>query len=332
VLTPARTWLLLAGLALGGVAVAIGVSTAAARSRPAGTFGGLWPPEIARVDVHQHAPPEVIPDALKLSRAYGIEVLVNVQGGTADGGLPRQLQAAADTGGRVVVFAQLDPAGCCDGEWAAREVRRAAKSKELGARGLAVTPGFAPAVGDAALAPVWEECARLSLPVLVHVTDRDAFAAAALSHPLTTFIGGHFAGSAADPAWVEALLDRAPNVYVDTAARLPDLGAHAAEVRALLLAHPDRVLFGSDLQYVQAGEARAVIFGAGMPGGREEMLRFFDGTWRFFETRDTGIPSPTPATGTQDIDGLGLPRRVLERVYRDNATRLLGLGRRDGAP
>jgi predicted TIM-barrel fold metal-dependent hydrolase len=325
VLSPSRTWLLLVGLAAIAVAVAIGVSAASARVRPAGSFGGFWPPDIARVDVHQHVLPDTVMDALRLARAHGIEVVVNLQGGTADGGLPHQVEAAATAHGRVLVFAQLDPSGCCAPEWTAREVRRVERAKELGARGLSVTRTFGAQVGDAAAAAIWEECARLGVPVLVHVTDREAFASAVLLHPGTTFIGAHFAGAADDPAWLQALLERAPNLYVDTAARLPELGRNAAAVRTLVLAHPDRVLFGTDLQYLEAGDVTAVVFGAGMPGGREEMLRFFDGTWRFFETRDRHIPSPTPATGTHDLEGLGLPRSVLEKVYRDNAVRVLGL-------
>jgi predicted TIM-barrel fold metal-dependent hydrolase len=325
VLSPARTWILLAALGAAGVAVAIGISTAAGRVQPAGSFGPFWPPDIALVDVHQHVLPNTVMEALRLSRAHGIEVLVNLQGGTADGGLPRQLEAAAAADGRVVVFAQLDPSDCCGPEWTAREVSRVEKAKDLGARGLSVTHAFSASVDDPAAAPVWEECARLGVPVLVHVADRDAFAAAVLLHPSTTFLGAHFAGAADDPAWLQALLDRAPNLYVDTAARLPDLGRHTRAVRELVLAHPDRVLFGSDLQYVESGDVKAVIFGAGMPGGREEMLRFFDGTWRFFETRDRDIPSPTPATGTQDLEGLGLPRFILKKVYRDNAVRVLGI-------
>ena len=324
-LSPARTWFLLLALGAGGVLLAIGVSVAAARMLPAGTFGPMWAPEIVKVDVHQHVLPNTVPEAVRLARAHGIEVIVNLQGGTADGGLRGQLEAASAASGHVLVFAQVDPAGCCDAAWTAREVARARDAKDLGARGLSVTHAFSPAVADPATGPLWEECASLGLPVLVHVEDREAFAAAALRHSATTFIGAHFAGAANDPEWLSRLLDRAPNLHVDTAARLPDLGRDAASIRALLLAHPDRVLFGTDLQYVEAGELKAVVFGAGMPGGREEMLRFFDGTWRFFETRDTAIPSPTPATGTHGLEGLGLPRSVLEKVYRDNAMRLLGL-------
>lgn len=325
-LSPARTWLLLLALGAAAVAVAIGVSSAVERVHPSASFGVMVAPEIARVDVHQHVLPDTVMEALRLSRAHGIEALVNLQGGTADGGLRRQLEAASDARGRILVFAQLDPSGCCGPEWTSREVSRVARAKELGARGLSVTNAFSTSIAEAAVAPVLAECARLGVPVLVHVADREAFAAAVLAHPRTTFIGAHFGGAAEDPAWLGRLLDRAPNLHVDTAARLPELGLHAADVRALVLAHADRVLFGSDLQYVEVGDVKAVVFGAGMPGGRDEMLRFFDGTWRFFETRDAHIPSPTPATGAHDIEGLGLPRSVLEMVYRDNAVRLLGLG------
>ena len=41
-------------------------------------------------------------------------------------------------------------------------------------------------------------------------------------------------------AAVAAMLDRYPNLYVDTAARVPELGRKAAAVRELILRHPDR--------------------------------------------------------------------------------------------
>ncbi len=157
-------------------------------------------------------------------------------------------------------------------------------------------------------------------------------------HPGTTFIGVHFGNDAEDPEEVSRLLGRLPNLYVDTAARVPELGRRAEAARAAILAHPDRVLFGTDLQWVEGRDLTAVILGAGpafvlggIPLERSiEGRRFFDGTFRFFETRDRGLESPTPIQGRWAIDGIGLPREVLERVYHRNAERLLGLAPPEG--
>jgi hypothetical protein len=59
------------------------------------------------------------------------------------------------------------------------------------------------------------------------------------------------------------------------------------------------------------------------PPGPDDVERFFGSTWRFFETRDTAIPTPTPIQGRWNIDGLGLPPDVLEKLYAKNAERLL---------
>ena len=58
--------------------------------------------------------------------------------------------------------------------------------------------------------------------------------------------------------------------------------------------------------------------------------RFFEGTFRFFETRERGLESPTPIQGRWSIDGIGLPGEVLERVYHRNAERLLGFAPPEG--
>ncbi len=217
---------------------------------------------------------------------------------------------------------------------------------------------------------IWAACERLRLPVAIHVGDPKAFFEPATPanerweelreapewswsdrarfpawqalfdefvrlverHPRVRFVGVHFGNDAEDPALVSALLDRLPNLWVDTAARIPELGRRAAAARAAILAHPDRVLFGTDLQWIEGPDARAgspeetaVVHGAGPPATtREEWRRFFEGTFRFLETRDRAIPSPSPIQGRWDVDGIGLPPDVLERVYHGNAERLLG--------
>ena len=100
------------------------------------------------------------------------------------------------------------------------------------------------------------------------------------------------------------------------------LGRKPAEVARAIAAHQDRVLFGTD---IQIGDGH-VVLGAGdahIPG-RAEVDRFFGATWRFFETRDRQFEHPTPIQGRWMIDGIGLARDVLEKVYYRNAERLLG--------
>ena len=157
-------------------------------------------------------------------------------------------------------------------------------------------------------------------------------------HPRLTFIGAHFGNDAEDPEAVSRLLDRLPNLYLDTAARVPELGRRAGAARAAILRHPDRVLYGTDLVWVERGEQRGVILGAGRAFGlpaaglsaSPEVVRFFQGTFRFFETRDRDIESPTPIQGRWTVEGLGLPPEVLEQVYRANAERLLGFRLAEG--
>lgn len=226
------------------------------------------------------------------------------------------------------------------------------------------------AVDDARLEPIWRACAELRLPVVLHAGDPKAFfeppgpsneRAEELDlfpewsfadrerypawqevfdesvrlverHPGVTFVGAHFGNDAEDPATVARLLDRLPNLWVDTAARVPELGRRPEAVRQAVLAHPDRVLFGSDLQYVQGDGWQGVVLGSGVPilldpellGGRERRV-FLDSTFRFFETRDPHIPSPTPIQGAWDVTGIGLPRAALQRLYHQNAERLLRL-------
>ena len=68
------------------------------------------------------------------------------------------------------------------------------------------------------------------------------------------------------------------------------------------------------------------------PPGPAEVERFFSSTWRWFETTDKQIPSPTPIQGRWNIDGVGLPREILELVYHANAEKLLGVKLPSQAP
>ncbi len=219
------------------------------------------------------------------------------------------------------------------------------------------------AIDDARLDPVFERAGELSVPVAIHVADPVAFwlpidddnerleelshnpgwsyygkpvpsHAELLAqarrryarHPKTTFVAVHVAGNPEDLNYVAALLRELPNVYVDIAARVPELGRHpAADVRAFFVEFQDRILFGTDLGVSPQG----VMLGAPLAWRErwQDVVRFFSSTKRFLETADVQFEHPTPIQGAWKIDGIDLPDDVLRKVYRDNAVKLLRLAR-----
>lgn len=150
------------------------------------------------------------------------------------------------------------------------------------------------------------------------------------AHPKTTFIGVHFGNDPEDPAAVDAMLTKYPNFYIDTAARIPEIGrqdkAHDRDkMRAFFIKWQDRILFGTDTAVgVEADELMLGSSGKDPPGPAD-VERFFDATFRYFETGERGMRHPTPIQGRWLIDGVDLPREVLEKIYAKNAARLLHL-------
>ncbi len=140
----------------------------------------------------------------------------------------------------------------------------------------------------------------------------------------------HFGNDPEDPDRVAAMLDKHPNLYIDTAARVPEIGrqdaAHeVAKMRAFFEKYQDRILFGTDTGVGAADEDLMLGSMGATPPGPADVERFFTSTWRWFETRDHAIPSPTPIQGRWTVTGIGLAPDVLEKVYWRNAAKLLGL-------
>ena len=63
----------------------------------------------------------------------------------------------------------------------------------------------------------------------------------------------HFGNAPEDPERVGRMLAACPNYYVDTAARVPEIGRRAAATRRTILAHPDRAAVMEKGRIVMAG-------------------------------------------------------------------------------
>jgi predicted TIM-barrel fold metal-dependent hydrolase len=215
--------------------------------------------------------------------------------------------------------------------------------------------GLLIAVDDARLDPLWAKAGELGVPVLIHVADPVAFFQPLTPsnerwdelqlhpnwhfcrpgfpdhdtlleqrnrvierHPNTAFIGAHLGNYPEDLTYVDSCLDRYPNFYVDTSARIGEIGRHpAAESRAFFLKHQDRVLFGYDLvlHTVGADEREAYLAG---------IQERYDLHWRFFESDACQIEYPGyPIQGRWKVDAIDLPHDVLEKLYIGNALRLI---------
>ena len=93
----------------------------------------------------------------------------------------------------------------------------------------------------------------------------------------------------------------------------------------MFIKYQDRILFGTDAG-IGLDEADLMLGSTGKdPLTPNDVVRFFDSTWRWFETNDKNIPTPTTIQGNWNVDGIGLPDAVLEKVYWRNASKLLGI-------
>lgn len=124
-------------------------------------------------------------------------------------------------------------------------------------------------------------------------------------HPKTNFIAAHLGSSGHDLQAVASWLEAYPNLYVDPASRINELGRQPYSARAFLIEYADRVVFGTDGPWPEA------------------RLRYY---WRFFQTRDEAFPyseKEFPPQGFWQIYGVDLPLEVLQKIYSGNAARII---------
>jgi predicted TIM-barrel fold metal-dependent hydrolase len=217
-----------------------------------------------------------------------------------------------------------------------------------------ITSGTLVKIDDRRFDPMWDACGQLNIPVAIHVSDPIAFFTPTdrfneryeelsnhpdwsfydhdfpsnaellearnrvfARHPKTQFIVLHVGNFSEDLGNVSENLDRFPNMTVDIAARIGELGRQPRTARKFFDKYQDRILFGTDAT-PHGDEFPQQVF-------NDQLYEIY---YRFLETDDEYFdyaPAKIPPQGRWKIYGIGLPQTILKKVYYENAVRLLHL-------
>jgi predicted TIM-barrel fold metal-dependent hydrolase len=215
-----------------------------------------------------------------------------------------------------------------------------------------ITSGALVKIDDVRFDPMWDACGQLNIPVAIHISDPIAFFTPTdrfneryeelNNHPDWSFYGGDFPSNAElitarnrvmarhsatqfvtlhvgnfaeDLQNVGDNLDRFPNMSVDMAARVGELGRQPVTTRKFFDKYQDRILFGTDAT-PHGDDYPQQVF-------NDQLYEIY---YRFLETSDEYFdyaPAKVPPQGRWRIYGIDLPDSVLHKVYYENAARLL---------
>jgi predicted TIM-barrel fold metal-dependent hydrolase len=303
------------------------------------------------IDIHSHhwnPTPTEVDQLVKEMDTINLQVMVNLSG-QSGAALKRTVDVMKGRyPKRFVVFANMDYSDLDKPGFGERVAARLEQDVKNGAQGLKIFKDFGMElhyssgqrvhVDDPIFSPVFEKCADLGIPVLIHVAEPSAFfdpwdkynerwlelkqfpgrarppskypAFETLMternhlfamHPRTKFIAAHLAFHGNDLARLGKLFDEHPNVYVDIAAVLAELGRQPYSAHDFLTKYQDRVLMGKDIYEVN------------------EYKWYF----RCLETRDEYIEYYRKRHAFWRIYGFGLDDEVLKKIYYKNALKLV---------
>lgn len=303
------------------------------------------------IDIHSHqalTDPARIDKLVKEMDEINLQVMVNLSGSTGE----RLKQLVTAMKGRYpkrfVIFANIDFSDLDTPGFGQRAAARLAEDVKNGAQGLKIFKQFGMdtkykngerlKVDSPELDPVWEKCAELNLPILIHtaepsaffdpidkdnerwlelkqfpqrarppaqyptfetlMTERDNVIA---RHPKTKFVFAHMAYHGNDLARLGRMFDKYPNFNVDVAAVLAEIGRQPYTARDFFIKYQDRLVFGKDIYEPT------------------EYHYYF----RVFETKDDYIPYYRRRHAFWRMYGLYLPDEVLKKIYYKNSLRLI---------
>jgi len=126
-------------------------------------------------------------------------------------------------------------------------------------------------------------------------------------NPKLRVVGAHLGSMETDVDEIARRFDQYPNFAVDTAARMEYLMiAPREKVRNFLIKYQDRVLYGTDLEFLSDESTAEAL---------KDWQETYARDWKFLAT-DQALDYKG-----RKIEGLNLPAPVLRRIFHDNAVR-----------
>lgn len=248
---------------------------------------------------------------------------------------------------RFLIFTNVDFSGIDDADWTKRTVKQLEEDVKRGASGLKIfkslgmfdkdSKGNRIRIDDPRIDPVWAKCGELGIPVLIHSADPKQFWQPIdnqnerwlelkthpgrrhdndpvswetiineqhnifKKHPKTNFINAHMGWYASDLKKLGELMDLYPNMYTEIGAIIAELGRQPRAAKAFMEKYQDRVLFGKD---------------SWVPSEYETYFRVL-------ESEDEYFPYHKRYHAFWRMYGLGLPDKVLKKIYYKNALKLI---------
>ena len=303
------------------------------------------------IDIHSHQFNMANQDLSELITEMdkmNMGIMINLSGGSGDR-LKGAIQNVKEHyPNRFGVFANVNFDGVGKDGWSEKAATQLEEDVKSGAVGLKIykslglrnkdTEGKRLAIDDPRLAPVWDKCGELGIPVIIHAADPKSFWDPLDSnnerwlelktrpgrkrsdtdpapwqqiideqhnmfrnHPNTIFINAHMGWYANDLARLGALIEELPNMYVEIAAVIAELGRQPKFAQAFFIEYQDKILFGKD---------------SWRP---EEFATYF----RVLETADEYFPYHKKYHAFCAMYGLDLPDEVLKKVYYKNALKIV---------
>ena len=250
---------------------------------------------------------------------------------------------------RFEVWCGLDFSGHAKPGFPEGAANELARCREKGAQGIgeihdkgqglrsgkSTAPGIHP--DDGRVDAIWEKAAELRMPVSLHVADPiwmyqpmdkhndglmnayewrldnqpnivnlagmiEILERTLTRHRKTTFVACHFANLDYDLGHLGEVLDRNPNLYADISARYAETAPIPRFASQFYAKYSDRLVYGTDM------------------GFENEM---YQTTFRILESLDEHFYEFDQFGYHWPLYGLGLNDEILQRVYHDNAAKLL---------